>query len=498
MKTAARILDVFSISSLIILEICLIFRPSFLNADENNLILENMNNCVAVDVDESRSARGGLFELAVDLKKLALAEYQLNNKNTPLSKLTLNNHKLTLSEKNLALSACADNQTIVLPFRYQVPNDASGLSRLLFRVPKNFSDLRLYFDSRCVNEKAKPMNGSENILTDILQSESIKYWKVERPGACEISPTKNGLVFNIPFAPKNRRFIVYREIQLPDDCAGRDAFLEADLQNLSKMAWGFGLGIRQIDALGKDLPSSVTDPRWTFLAFPDRKNIEFRVPGRFDVRAKKIRIYFEFHAIAQNYDLYGRPLKDPSDPMPKLLVKRLVLRGGNQLNLLSVNPALFGGSLKNVPNNSSFRLNGRNGFFFNVNSQAVWGEHRKVFQQQDYFWPFDDGTIEFLIKPEQWASSGVSTLCQGRSLVKGPLFSIDYFSNKKELGFSIYEPNNKSASIWNFAAMSEVTKRGRHLKKSFPADLKINSWHHISVCWKWNDKIEIFVDGRYC
>ncbi|MDO5567176.1 MAG: hypothetical protein Q4G59_11010, partial [Planctomycetia bacterium] len=341
-----------------------------------------MNHRVTIQVDENSLASGCLFELPVDLKKLTQAQSMSGKKPG------------TLLENNLALGVWVNGKLEMLPFRYRTPNDAAGESILHFILPPKASALQLYFDSNAVNAKAKPMDGSENIANHILDAESCKKWLGVSAQTCRITREDNGLLFDVSYAPRNRRFVIYTELELPTACAGRDAFLEADLVNLSKMGWGFGLTLRQFDASGKELPSSVTDPRWSQLALPHQKEINFRIPGRFDPRANKVQIRLAFHAITQQFDLYGRPLRDLTDPMPKLLVKRLVLRGGNRLSLQPVNDQLFGAGASGK-DDSAFRLNGRNGFLFNVNGQAVWGEHRKVFEQSDYFWPFDDGTIEF-------------------------------------------------------------------------------------------------------
>ena len=442
-----------------------------------------MNHRVAIQVDENLLASGGLFELPVDLKKLTQAQSMSGKKPG------------ALLENNLALGVWVNGKLEMLPFRYRTPNDATGESILHFILPPEASTLKLYFDSNAVNAKAKPMDGSDNIANHILNAESCKKWLGVSAQTCRITREDNGLLFDVSYAPRDRRFVIYTEVELPTDCAGRDAFLEADLVNLSKMGWGFGLTLRQFDASGKELPSSVTDPRWSQLALPHQKEINFRIPGRFDPRAKKVQIRLAFHAIKQEFDLYGRPLKDLSAPMPKLLIKRLVLRGGNRLRLQPVNDQLFGVGASGK-DDSAFRLNGRNGFLFNVNGQAVWGEHRKVFEQSDYFWPFDDGTIEFRIKPEQWPADSYYTLCAGRSTVKRDLFAIQYSPKAKKLGFTLLEPNNKSANIWKFAQMREVTKPGRRFTEFFPAELKEGNWYHIAVCWKWNDQIAVFVNGQ--
>ncbi|MDD3588369.1 MAG: hypothetical protein PHQ75_14405, partial [Thermoguttaceae bacterium] len=346
------------------------------------------------------------------------------------------------------------------------------------------------------------MDGSENMAAHILDSESCKNWLGASAENCRISRKENGLLFDVPYAPKSRRLALHTEVDIPAECAGRDAAVEVDFENLSKMGWGFGLQIRQFNTDGIELPSGVTDPRWTQLALPHQKEVRFRLVGRFHPQAKKARICLALRATVQQYDLYGKHLKDMTDPMPKLLVKRFVLRGGNRLSMLPVNGQLFGpgatsgGLDAGNMTDSAFRLNGRNGFLFNVSGQAVWAEHRKVFDQSDYYWPFDDGTIEFRIKPEQWPADGYCSLCAGRSLVKKDLFAIQYSPKEKKLGFVLLEPNNKSADIWDFAQMRQVAKPGRRIAGFFPAELTQGKWYHVAVCWKWNEKIAVFVDGR--
>ncbi|MDD3587660.1 MAG: hypothetical protein PHQ75_10810, partial [Thermoguttaceae bacterium] len=90
-----------------------------------------MNHRVMIQVDENSFASGGLFELPVDLKKLAQAQGQSGKKT------------LTLSENNLALAVCVRGAIQPLPFRYRIPNDAMGESVLRFVLPPRSVSLYL-------------------------------------------------------------------------------------------------------------------------------------------------------------------------------------------------------------------------------------------------------------------------------------------------------------------------------------------------------------------
>ena len=134
------------------------------------------------------------------------------------------------------------------------------------------------------------------------------------------------------------RPVVSYEVAVPPELRGQPAKIELDVESKTRLTWGSYVRFAQFGADGKELPQSVSDPRWTSHMRPCGVKSAYREEGRFDPRVAKVRVEIELRCIPRDVDEYGMPNADRTSTVPVLLVSRLALRG---MHLSSISTRTF-------------------------------------------------------------------------------------------------------------------------------------------------------------
>ena len=162
---------------------------------------------------------------------------------------------------------------------------------------------------------------ADNLFGEPLRTRNLSRWTAAEGGAW--TWRAGGIVLSgVP--EKGRRPSFGLEAQIPPSSAGKPVKFEIDVRNRSKYPWFNLVRLRQFDAAGKRLPDDVVEARELSALRPVDKTTRYRLDGRLDVRAAKVRLELVFTRPAVLDDDLGRPLKEPGGNV--LEVTRLVLR----------------------------------------------------------------------------------------------------------------------------------------------------------------------------
>lgn len=351
-----------------------------------------------------------------------------------------------------------------------------GKKRLCFTLsaPAAGNPLRLYFGGPA---RRLPAASGGNLLAEALTPDSVGQWR----GTASATATEDGILFTAPLQKQAKQLTISRDFPLPPGAAGRSAVLELSLQSQAKLPWGGSIRIRQLDAENRELPESVTDPRWISLMRPPRVWSRHCENGRIDPRAKKLRVVFRFRAVPQAYDLRGLPLENQKDAEPRLLVNRLELRAAEELPFPGWNDGLFAPGVSGKAGDTAFRFDGISGIFFPLASQSLWAEGTQP-PPSEWFWPAGDGTVEAWIFPEWKANDAPVTLFDAwswhRKNSRNSLFTISFAPKKQEL--TLY--------LKDF--------RDQVFRKSVKCALPAGKWHHLAAQWSSSDGVRLFINGK--
>ena len=346
--------------------------------------------------------------------------------------------------------------------------------RFCLSAPAAGNPLRLYFGGPARRLPAAP---EKNLLAGALAPDSVGQWH----GTASATATKEGILFTAPLQKRAKQLTISRDFPLPPGAAGRSAILELSLQSQAKLPWGGSIRIRQLDAKNRELPESVTDPRWISLMRPPRVWSHHSENGRIDPRAKKLRVVLRFRAVPQAYDLRGLPLENRQDAEPRLLVNRLELRIAQELPFPGWNNELFAPGVSGKAGDTAFRFDGISGIFFPLASQSLWAEGTQP-PPSEWFWPAGDGTVEAWIFPEWKPNDAPVTLFDAwawhRKKSRNSLFTLSFAPKKQEM--TLY--------LKDF--------RDRVFRKRVKCPLPAGKWHHLAAQWSNSDGVRLFVDGK--
>ncbi|MBO5991049.1 MAG: hypothetical protein J6R00_05305 [Lentisphaeria bacterium] len=282
---------------------------------------------------------------------------------------------------------------------------------------------------------------------------------------------------------------------IPAEFAGRDAKLELDFKSTAKETWPCYICIEQLDAAGKVLSESLTDPRWITLMRPSSVLTAHRENGRIHPDAKKLRLKITAQGVPHLYDSYGKIAKDKTIFLPKFEISRLAVRAADQLPFPKYRDEFFSAGISGAPGDFSFDTTSDSfntkAFFFATHSQACWAEGKAITDTQELFYPAGDGTVEAWFKP-RWSKRAKrgDFFC---------LFSADpaqYHGPMKEKKSNYtpclelrYFPKAKSAQI---TFMDYTLKK--YIKK-FKCEIPTRKWSHVAVQWSEKKGIQVFVNG---
>lgn len=362
------------------------------------------------------------------------------------------------------------------------------LAVLRFKVPAGTEKLTLVPEKG--ESAASDLNACDNIFAGAVDAGNIKKWhfrKLSRKpqsGAVTAEKHPEGILFEVnDFGV----FTASYTVDVPENLAGKPVKLDYIVQSKSKMTWRNKCRISQLDVKGRNLGVAVTDPRFISHLRPVSTVTRYSEPGRIHPEAKKLVFEITFDSELKKNDNHGMPLKNITDLLPRLLVKRIALRPADGLPFPRYRDSLFGRGISGKPGDTSLRLTDKNCFFFCTTGQEVWAEGKQLRNIFDYFYTFGGGTVECFIKPEKWNKEHNILLQAANTInyVKGmylerrqALFELSYLPDPKEL--TLYLKDNEDNVF----------------KKSVKADLVCGRWYHIAAQWNSKNGVQLFIDGK--
>ena len=423
--------------------------------------LQSMPRRCQLEWQVQSADRERLCELPIDLAKLArLSETGAD------------------SPARIAIVATRGDQHSVLQVMAQAPRKADNATTLRFAVPAGSDGLWLYFGGPAPQTPGD-IPADHNLVPKL---DAATPWRLNKSSTPYTPPEGADMLL----AHNDTEATFTRDFALPNHAAGQDAVLELDMRSEARMPNFVRIYLHQLDDQGKLLPSSVVDPRWISMIMSPDKPVKITETGRFDSRARAVRVVIQVRYRHSGFDLHGRPLADSSAGHPRLHLSHFALRIARQLPFPRLNDALFAEGISGQPGDAALRLGHRQAFFFVTAPQAQWAEGRTLTEQRDIHWPIAGGTAECWLKPD-WNSNQTVVLLEGytsgtyevKASLKGALWSATYNPEKKILAFAIKDPAD-----W------------KNHKHEAQVDIPHDTWSHIAFCWRPEYGVKVFLNGK--
>ena len=330
--------------------------------------------------------------------------------------------------------------------------------------------------------------GTLNLFENALKTPAK--WKARNRGT--VKAVNGKLVFE---AKKFGDTLFTHTVDVPAEFAGRGAKLEMDFKSTAAETWPCLINIDQIDANGKVLSESVTDPRWISLMRPSNILTEHRENGRIHPKAAKLQIRIIATGIKHSYGAYGKPIKDPSVFLPKFEISRLAVRAADQIPFPKYRDEFFCEGISGEEGDYAFdTTKGKTGkaFFFATHSQACWAEGKTITDPQELFYPAGNGTVEayfYPVKNKRKSNKNFYVLfsadpapfvgiMSARGGNTNPCLSIKYYPKKQK---ALLEFQDYTKKVY---------------KKEFSCTIAYNSWSHIAVQWSNEKGMQVFINGK--
>ena len=365
-----------------------------------------------------------------------------------------------------------------------------GSVAVRFTVPEGTTAL----DCEPTNGGTVASSDSLNLFAGTLDNTSC--WKAARGASVK---SVDGKIRVETSLPKNGRnfadYLITCTVNVPEKFAGQAAKLEMDFKSNTKEAWPCYISIEQLDANGKVLSESLTDPRWITLMRPSNVLTPHRENGRIHPKAKKLRLRINAQCISHTYDSYGRVAKDKSVFVPKFEISRMAVRAADQIPFPQYRDEFFAAGVSGKPGDFAFdSTKGKTGkaFFFATHSQACWAEGKRVLDPQECFYPVGDGTVEAWFNPK-WKKRGSKSdftylFTAEPAMFLGPMRDGD---RKHTPNLAIkYFPKAKTAEI----QFMDYTKKP--YKNKFKCEITRDQWNHVAVQWAAGKGIQVFINGK--
>ena len=324
----------------------------------------------------------------------------------------------------------------------------------------------------------------DNLFAGALEAVNAGKWSV--PGDVKAMPQRGGMLFSgTAFAPRT----VSYEVDVPARFAGKPVKVEFDVTSRSKMVWAGTLKVRQLDAAGKELPESVSDPRWTSQMRPPQKFTAYREDGVIHPRARKLRVEIGLRSTDRDIDEYGMPLKDKSGLFAQLFVSRIAVRPAAQLPFPKYDDTFFAEGVSGEAGDKALALGGKygGGFWFQTHSQACWAEAYEFRDENDCFFPTKAGTVEAWFKAD-WPKMAGDTatlfdyyqgyVASGRQQAKGSFMALRWNRSNGKMDLTLRDAAD------------------RKFHQSAKVKLPAGQWFHVAAQWKPGTEAQVFVDGK--
>ena len=387
--------------------------------------------------------------------------------------------KLAGVPKGSGFSVKADGKALeVAAFAGKAP----GAVDLRFKVPPGTK--RLTCEAGVGNLALADSSKIENLFAGALDAANVGRWKF--PSMVTAAAEDGGILFG---TKGFNDYTASYTVDVPPHLAGKPAKVEFDVTSRSQLVWGGILRVRQLDAAGKELPESVSDPRWTSQMRPPRKFTPYREDGVIHPRASKLRIDIGLRSVDRTIDEYGMPLKDKSGLYAKLFVSRIAVRPAAQLPFPKYDDTFFAEGVSGEPGDRALVLGGKHagGFWYQTHSHACWAEAYQFRDEKDCFFPTKSGTVEAWFKAD-WAkmSGSVATLFQ---------YYQGYVAADRKDGLGDFV-NLKWHRRSNALSVQLMDANAKKFNKSEKVKLPANEWFHVAVQWKPGAEAKVFVNGK--
>ena len=324
---------------------------------------------------------------------------------------------------------------------------------------------------------------------------NVSAWKATNGGTVKAADGK------MCFAAKNFGETIFScTVNVPAESVNTDAKFEFDIKSTATETWASTINVEQIDANGKVLSESLTDPRWITLMRPPQVLTPHREIGRVHPKTAKLRFIVRARGVRHNIGADGLPAKNPKAFLPSFEISNLTARAAGVLPFPRYRDEFFSTGVSGEPGDYALdNTKGKSvrGFFFATHSQASWAESKVITDANEKFYPCGDGTAELWIKPAWKKRESRNTFfyifAAEAPRVVGPMADLNAAAAKKKdipcLGLKYY-PRQKKAVV-EFKDYKLKT-----YKKEFPCDIPGKQWNHIAVQWQQNDGMQVFINGN--
>ena len=284
-------------------------------------------------------------------------------------------------------------------------------------------------------------------------------------------------------------------VDVPQEFAGTGAKFEFDFKSTSPEAWASTINVEQLDAKGKVLNESLTDPRWITLMRPPQVLTPHRENGRIHPLAKKLRFVIRARGVMHSIGADGLPAKDPKVFLPQFEISHLAARAAEELPFPKYRDEFFAPGVSGKPGDFAFDATKGNmgkSFFFATHSQAGWAEGKIVTDQKEVFYPHGNGTVETWLKPVWKRSDKRATFYY--IFTAEPTQFIGPMADKNAkvepcLGLK-YFPKMKKAVV----EFKDYTKKV--YKKEFPCEITSKKWNHVALQWSKDGGFQAYINGK--
>ena len=289
-------------------------------------------------------------------------------------------------------------------------------------------------------------------------------------------------------------------VNVPAEAAGTGAKFEFDFKSTAKETWASTINVEQLDANGKVLSESLTDPRWITLMRPYQVVTPHREVGRFHPKAAKLRLVIRARGVNHPIGADGLRAKNPKAFLPSFEISFLTARAVEELPFPKYRDEFFSAGISGKTGDFALdTTKGKSvkGFFFATHSQASWAESKVITDVNEKFYPVADGTAEVWIKPAWKKRENRNTFfyifTAEAPRVVGPMADLNIADAKKKavpcLGLKYY-PRQKKAVV----EFKDYTLK--IYQKEFTCDIPEKKWNHVAVQWQQNDGMQVFINGK--